>query len=136
MVLGSRNVTWMCLSVLTSTSAQQEQTGRSKQLVLRSLYLRYVINVFYHGLDLVWCLGPNVIGPACSLRLFKGLIRSDPFVPTSGYSTFGTDCKQNFQFTLLQEKSNPCTPRLLCKPNQCMVIWIHCKPTLLVPVIW
>lgn len=60
MVLGSRNVTWMYLSVLASNSAQWEQTSRSKQLVLRSLYLRYAIDVFYHGLDLVWCFGPNV----------------------------------------------------------------------------
>lgn len=74
--------------------------------------------------------------PACSLRLFKGLISSDPFVPTAGYSTFGTDCKQNFQFTLLERKSNQCTPKLLCKPSQCMVIGIYCKPTLLLPVIW
>lgn len=42
--------------------------------------------------------------PACSLRLFKGLISSDPFVPTAGYSTFGTDRKQSFQFTLLQRE--------------------------------
>lgn len=46
--------------------------------------------------------------PESSLRLFKGLISSEPFVPTAGYSTFGTDCRQSFQFTLLQEKSNPC----------------------------
>lgn len=53
-------MTWVYLSVLASNSAQQEQTSRSKQLVLRSLYLKYVINAFYHGLDLVCCLEPNV----------------------------------------------------------------------------